>query len=465
MSKHARVLLALVIVGAVFVPTEVKPDTFADYVILRNVNVAPGVNYKKVKDSKGPNRIFILTVNPQKAVTLDVALAGNHLGHAERTTSMASRHNAVAAINGDFGTWSGRPAFGFMEDGHLKIDPTCCPTDFAIRRNEKRAYFGEPDFGMTLWELDSNERWRIHRWNRRTPSGNEIAAYTTAGGSFALPPNAGCSARLVPRGGLVWAGSGLGREYAVDRAGCHDRRFPRQNAVVLSADRGTAQARQLKSLKAGERVRLLWTFGWPGIMENMGGTPVLMRGGSIVARNCRASLCARHPRTGIGRRADGRLLLIVVDGRRRASVGMTLVEFARLFKSLGATHALNLDGGGSSTMVVKGSIKNVPSDGRERPVINALLVLPGPDRREAAPGSGFATAGARLSADEAGDDQPAVRLGPADSIERFRSAAARDAASAGGMVDALARGSLGRRPSALPPDFISLLRAFRNRPR
>ena len=168
--KHVRVFLAFAVLAAVFVPTSARPDVFAGYVILRNVNVAPGLNYKKVKQPGGPNRIFILTVNPQKAVTLDVALAGNQLGRAERTTSMAARHNAIAAINGDFGTWSGRPAFGYMEDGNLKIDPTCCPRDFAIRRNENRAYFGEPDFGMTLWELDSNERWRIHRWNRRSPS-------------------------------------------------------------------------------------------------------------------------------------------------------------------------------------------------------------------------------------------------------------------------------------------------------
>ena len=464
MSKHVRVFIAFMVLGAVFVPTSARPDVLAGYVIVRNVNVAPGLNYKKVKQPSGPNRIFVLTVNPAKAVTLDVALAGNQLGRAERTTSMAARHNAIAAINGDFGTWSGRPAFGYMEDGNLKIDPTCCPRDFAIRRNENRTFFGEPDFGMTLWELDSNERWRIHRWNRRTPSGGEIAAYTPAGGSFALPPNTGCSARLVPRGGLVWTGTGLGREYAVDRAACHDRRLSRQNAVVLSADRGTAQAQQLKTLKAGERVRLLWTFGWPGIMENMGGTPVLMRGGSIVATNCRASLCARHPRTGIGRRADGRLLLIVVDGRRRGSVGMTLVEFARLFKNLGATDALNLDGGGSSTMVVKGSIKNVPSDGRERPVVNALLVLPGRDRREPNPAGGFASA-AGLAAVETVDEQEPVRLGRLDSIERFRSAAGRDPASAGGMVDALARGSLGIRPRALPADLLPLLRAFRNRTR
>jgi hypothetical protein len=56
---------------------------------------------------------------------------------------------------------------------------------------------------------------------------------------------------------------------------------------------------------------------------------------------------------------------------------MTPLAFARLFKRLGARWAFNLDGGGSTTMYVKGRIVNRPSDGSERPVSSALVVLPG----------------------------------------------------------------------------------------
>ncbi len=86
----------------------------------------------------------------------------------------------------------------------------------------------------------------------------------------------------------------------------------------------------------------------------------------------------RHPRTAIGRLRDGRALLLVVDGRQPAwSVGMSLEELARLFLEFGAVDAINLDGGGSTTMTVERKIVNKPSDpAGERPVSDAIVVRP-----------------------------------------------------------------------------------------
>ena len=73
--------------------------------------------------------------------------------------------------------------------------------------------------------------------------------------------------------------------------------------------------------------------------------------------------------------AGRKLLLVAVDGRQPGySVGMTLEELAHFFLKLGAVDAMNLDGGGSTTMVIGGEVVNSPSDGRERPVGSALLV-------------------------------------------------------------------------------------------
>jgi exopolysaccharide biosynthesis protein len=67
---------------------------------------------------------------------------------------------------------------------------------------------------------------------------------------------------------------------------------------------------------------------------------------------------------------------VTVDGRQSESVGMSLAEFAELMISLGITEGLNLDGGGSTTMVIRGSIVNSPSDASgERPVANAVLLM------------------------------------------------------------------------------------------
>ncbi|MGW1887699.1 phosphodiester glycosidase family protein [Streptomyces sp. NPDC001970] len=86
----------------------------------------------------------------------------------------------------------------------------------------------------------------------------------------------------------------------------------------------------------------------------------------------------RQPRTLAGIDARGRLLLVTVDGRRPGvSEGFTLGEAARFMRSLGAVQALNLDGGGSTTMVVGGSVVNMPSDAAgERPVSDTIQVLP-----------------------------------------------------------------------------------------
>ena len=71
----------------------------------------------------------------------------------------------------------------------------------------------------------------------------------------------------------------------------------------------------------------------------------------------------------------GNFLIGVVDGRQSSSHGLTLVEWANLLRKFHAVDALNLDGGGSSELVVGGDIVNSPSDGHERPVGSALILV------------------------------------------------------------------------------------------
>jgi hypothetical protein len=108
------------------------------------------------------------------------------------------------------------------------------------------------------------------------------------------------------------------------------------------------------------------------------GHPDLLRNGAITSTQHTGSLCtARHPRTALGLSQDGKkLYLAVVDGRTTASVGMTCGELATLLQGLGAYHAVNLDGGGSSSMYLAGQgVVNHPSDGTPRVVANALAVF------------------------------------------------------------------------------------------
>ncbi len=85
----------------------------------------------------------------------------------------------------------------------------------------------------------------------------------------------------------------------------------------------------------------------------------------------------RNPRTFAGVDASGRIIVATADGRSTASLGLTIVETGAVARALGMRDALNLDGGGSTTMVVDGLVTNQPSDTTgERPVGDALLILP-----------------------------------------------------------------------------------------
>lgn len=76
----------------------------------------------------------------------------------------------------------------------------------------------------------------------------------------------------------------------------------------------------------------------------------------------------RHGRTAIGLDNQGWVYIYVVDGKRRDAIGASMTELASIFSEFGAKNAMNLDGGGSSTIVYEGSVLNRPSDGSERPV-------------------------------------------------------------------------------------------------
>lgn len=118
----------------------------------------------------------------------------------------------------------------------------------------------------------------------------------------------------------------------------------------------------------------------PDALQIIAGSNVLLERGEIVVESESGFSKTRHPRTAVGIGADGKtLILVVVDGRRaKTAVGMSLTEMAQLMQSLGCRDALNLDGGGSSEMVVRNpqggvlQVLNSPSDGRERAVANVL---------------------------------------------------------------------------------------------
>ena len=110
------------------------------------------------------------------------------------------------------------------------------------------------------------------------------------------------------------------------------------------------------------------------------GVPQLIKDGKIditweQEKTTKSFVETRHPRTAVAKLKDGKFLMITVDGRSESSGGIGLQDLAGYLLSLGAIDAMNLDGGGSTTMFLDGKVVNHPSDKEgERKVSDAILV-------------------------------------------------------------------------------------------
>jgi Phosphodiester glycosidase len=371
---------------------DVRPD---DHVALRRKRVrtvrrkiAPGLVFTKIIDERTPRRIFILRADVADfPITYDVTLAGPTLGYRATVLRMAKANRALAAVNGDFSSRIvPRPIHAFVEDGTFVQSAGPGGGSFAVSTDEQSAAAIATRQRLTAVDSATGLRWRIDRWNHGPPDVGEIAAFSPAGGPLEEPPRGACSVHLSPTGSPepISGDTGLEQVFSIDLSACQAAAMDAAGGVVLSAVAGTDEATMLTSLPLGTSVTVDLSLGHSNALDVMGGDPVLVRDGSVaVSSACFTSVCHVNPRTGIGVQADGRLLIVVVDGRQpNYSVGLTMVAFARLMRDLGAVSAMNLDGGGATTMVVRDEIVNRPSDGSPRHVTTAAMILPGADPGE-----------------------------------------------------------------------------------
>jgi len=317
----------------------------------------------------GPFRTAALIVDPRAGLRIRPASGDGQRMRRMRTSEIARRTGALAATNGGFFGTSGDPLGCLMVAGEIFSEP-----------DPQRSCAGFTDDGVILFD-------RVHfEASVTTPAGNvsidgvnrdrradELLLYQP---SFDQSTHTNAfGAEAVISGGVVTAVIDLRGNAVIPRDG-----------FVLS---GHGRSRQwiLQMLQPGTPVSVTLRFApesgdarWEHVVHAVGGGPRLLIKGQIAgSEGLPATLVEhRHPRTAIGVLGDGRIMLLVVDGRQPPhSLGMTIAELAMELQRLGAVEAMNLDGGGSSTMVVAGRIVNMPSDeAGERPVASALVVLP-----------------------------------------------------------------------------------------
>lgn len=340
------------------------PKTFVD-TTRRMVDQGVVYGHQRRADSFGPNVVNYLEIDLWRPIEVKLALAQNRVFGSEHVSTLGQRLGAIAAINGAFFASNGRPLGVLMIDGELISEPYANRTALGLGPGlvlmEQVAFKGE------LLQADGQVLAMIAGLNRPRLQ-DELLVYTKHYGTKTNTNSHGYEVTVVD--GVVTA---------VEMG---NSTIP-PGGIVLSAH--GVQRQFLTDLKVGDvlRVNLELTPNWPdlGITQIIGGGPRLVRDGKLAvngeAERFQADvLNGRAPRTAIGITADQKLLLVTVNGRQpHISAGMTLSELGNLLIDLGAEQAMNLDGGGSTTMVIRNLVLNLPSDGKERPVSNGIVVI------------------------------------------------------------------------------------------
>lgn len=340
--------------------------------------LAVGVVHHAFVVDSAPWRIHVLDVDRSACWSLEaVKAAGEAVGRALPSALLRGLAPVmVGAVNADFFLYvpPGVPTGAAIHRGRVTAGPGPRPL-FAVM-HDGQPWIGVLNSSGTV--TAGNDRFSIASWNRKSDSA--LAWFDASWG--AVTDTVSGALRVVLGGGdarAILAVDSSGGAVAIPSAG---------GVLVLGASAPTALRQALLRATTGTmQVRVTVSPFTP--REAVGGFPVLVRDSTELAGLESAGGSnfgpVRHPRTIVGLAHGGRrVLLVTVDGRQPGySAGMTLRESAALMLALGAVEALNLDGGGSTTMVVQDrfgrvTVANRPSDAEgERQVANILGVVRG----------------------------------------------------------------------------------------
>ena len=385
--------------------------------------LSPTVTLKTIRLDKGPQEVRLLKLGV--GTVPDIQPASAQFPLRAKVSTMSAAAGALAGVNSDFGTEQDQPVHTLMIDGELWTTGLLPGSAIAWSNDGSQAYLGKPD--VRIGFTSHRKRTPVASWNA-LQGATTVSAYTARGGSLARPPGtaspvatdpAWCAARLEPLTDLKWNGAAhaaIVRSYSVVEQPEPTPRTPlaigtKPGAVVLAAGYASGATNRVMALAVGDRVRISWKLvGWPNTIDVMGGSQILVQDGVNVApayHSGSPTVLNYNPRTAVGITAGCSdtdpvtgcaMDLITVDGRQTSSgwsQGVRLPALANLLIHAGAWDALNLDGGGSTTMWVKqqgpycqlfpvvgGCVVNRPatsSSGGERSIRTALVALPGAD--------------------------------------------------------------------------------------
>ena len=357
---------------------------------LKFQEISPGIQHGQIstghasKDElTGPWFINALRIDLSRARIKIVHALDEGVG-LETVRSLAARYRAVAATNGGYfrvaGTYRGDSVGLLVVDHDLISEPNNGRADFGLidRGDKTEIVIGHLKFTA---EIRVGSLKHAVQGLNRPLSPDELIIFTPSFHRTTLTTHEGIE--VIVRRNRIISIADLRGSSEVPRDG-----------YVLSAV-GKSRAWIKTHLRKGSKINFSWRLTsadpdqraqWMSAYSMLGGGPQLIKSGKIDITNKQEEMSPtfrtdRHPRTAIAKLASGQLLLITVDGRQPGvSAGMSLEMLADVLLELGAVDAINLDGGGSSTMVVRDKLVNRPSDQTgERPVSDAILVFSKPN--------------------------------------------------------------------------------------
>ena len=355
--------------------------------------VAPGFKHISIRDYNVPWSIKILEVDltiPGNKIT--TALANDRLGAGfEKTSALSTRKSVsgnvvVGAINGDFyGISAPNNPYGFLGNSQI------INSEYVFGRAHIRSSFGvmnhkKPvvqviDFFTTITPKNSQPK-IVNECNSQRGT-DALILYNKYFGPSTLTNSFGTEVEIQPIDSFI-TNSNTRCVVTAKQIGIGNMTI--QPGKYILSGNGTSKTFLDQNFNVGDTVILkMGTSPFIGnVTALIGGGPRLLINGAkpptYVGFEGFGSdfVNTRHPRTAVGFNQDStKVFFVVVDGRQsNLSVGMTIDEVANLILSVGAYNAVNLDGGGSSTMAIHNQVVNSPSDpGGERSVANALFAI------------------------------------------------------------------------------------------
>ncbi|MEM9607151.1 MAG: phosphodiester glycosidase family protein [Actinomycetota bacterium] len=374
--------------------------------------IAPGVEHRVLDSDR--QIVTVVEVSPLARLDAVVAPAGDGpfaAGGGARTSTLCEELSCVVGVNGDFFDLSDRePVGGVVVDGELIRTPRFGHEQLSFLDD------GSISVGRVIWAV------RLVPAEGRTllPVGinvgveaeDQLVVFTPAAGpatpAVPLPPPppppepdpdapeeepdpdapppepppppppdpvTTLLARQVDPGPLrldaTWE-----LELTERVEGRVQVDLPDGTVALVGRGASAAALDELWVLGEGASVRLE-VDGDPSIVHSVGGAPPVLRDGERLDPGQAGFVISRNPRTVVGQRSDGTLVFVTVDGRRPPErLGLSIADLTDLLVALDVDTAINLDGGGSTTLVAGGVIRNSLADGSERRVANAVLMIP-----------------------------------------------------------------------------------------